>query len=153
MNARDLRDEVRYDLTQMQTVVEELEALRRDVGRQEPTLREVMAAGAFLSSFYNGVENILKRVSKHHGVPLPTGDQWHVALLDGFREPPTAGLPVLLPEPLAVELDVFRRFRHVARTSYGIELDWARVAAGIDRIASVFGEFRAVLSDYLERLD
>lgn len=152
MNVRDLRDEVAYDLAQMQTVVDELESLRRDVGALEATLREVMAAGAFLSSFYNGVENILKRISKHHAVPLPTGDQWHVALLDQFREPPPAGLPVLLSEPLAKDLDVYRRFRHVARTSYGIELDWTKVAVGIDKIGSVFERFRAAVTEYLSRL-
>ncbi len=153
MSARDLQDEVRYDLIQMQVTVDELEKLRRDVGGRAPTLREVMAAGAFLSSFYNGVENILKLVSKHNGVPLPSGDHWHVALLDRFREPPTVGLPVLLAEPLALDLDVYRRFRHVARTSYGVELKWELVATGIDQIASVFERFRAAVTDYLSRLD
>lgn len=61
MKARDLADEVGYHLSQMEIDVRELEALRRDVGKNEPTLREVMAAGAFLGSFYNGVENIQSR--------------------------------------------------------------------------------------------
>lgn len=153
MSARDLRDEAGYDLSQMKIAVDELQSLRRDVGERSPTLREVMAAGAFLSSFYNGVENVLKRVSKYHGVALPAGDGWHVALLDRFREPPEPGLPVLLPEPLAVDLDVYRRFRHIARTSYGVDLDWTRVAVGIDRIGSVFDRFRAAVTDHLDGLD
>lgn len=152
MNKRDLRDEVGYDLAQMLIVVDELQALRRDVGEHEPTLREIMAAGAFLSSFYNGVENILKRISKYHGIPLPTGDQWHVKLLDRFREPLGSGLPALLSESLVPGLDMVRRFRHVARTSYGMELDWAKVATGIDEIGFVFERFRTAVTDYLDRL-
>lgn len=153
MNARDLRDEAGYDLAQMQIVVDELRSLRRDVGERAPTLREVMAAGAFLSSFYGGVENVLKRVSKYHGVGLPTGDHWHVALLDRFREPTAPGRPALLPEALAADLDVFRRFRHVARTSYGVELDWTKVALGIDGIGSLFDRFLAAVNAHLDRLD
>jgi hypothetical protein len=152
MSAGDLKDEVNYDLRQMQVVVDELTALRCDVGERSPTLREMMAAGAFLSSFYNGVENILKRISKYHGVALPTGDQWHVMLLDRFREPPEDGLPVLFTEPLAQSLDAYRRFRHVVRTSYGIELDWAKVSVGIDEVGPVFARFRAAVTDYLDRL-
>lgn len=153
MSAQDLRDEVGYDLSQMRIAVDELESLRRDIGERTPALREVMAAGGFLASFYSGVENILKRVSKHHGVPLPSGDHWHVALFDRFREPPVEGLPVLFSEPLAADLDVYRRFRHVVRTSYGVELDWTKVAMGIDRLGSVFDGFRASVRDHLGRLD
>jgi hypothetical protein len=49
---------------------------------------------------------------------------------------------------LRTELNRFRGFRHVARTSYGTELDWAKVAAGIDRVAptlcTVPGSHRAL---------
>lgn len=153
MSARDLRDEVEYDLAQMQIAVGELESLRNDVGTSSPALRELMAAGAFLVSFYNGIENVLKRLSKHHGVSLPTGDHWHVALLDGFRESSDSGLPQLLSEPLATKLDVYRRFRHLTRTSYGVDLDWTRVQVGIDRVGFVLERFRAAVRDHLESLN
>jgi hypothetical protein len=39
-----------------------------------PTVREQTAAAAFLAQFYNGIENILKRISIFYEVPLPTGD-------------------------------------------------------------------------------
>lgn len=64
----------------MQIVVRELIALRADVGT--PSLREKVAAAGFLMQFYNGVENILKRISKDRGVALPEERRWHVELFE-----------------------------------------------------------------------
>jgi hypothetical protein len=134
MNAAELRAEADIEFEHLDRVVEELVSLRRDVGDREPTLRELVAGGAFLTQFYNGVENLLKRISKHERVPLPEGPDWHVELFRRFCTPSSHGLPVLFDEPLRTELGRFRGFRHVARTSYGTELDWAKVSAGIDRV-------------------
>lgn len=37
-------------------------------------------ARVLLAPFYSGIENILKRVSRFHGVELPAGDNWHLDL-------------------------------------------------------------------------
>ncbi len=153
MNVPDLREEVAYHLDQMQVVVDELAALRRDVGSREPTNREVAAVSSFLMQFYTGVENILKRISKHNDVPLPSGAEWHVALLGRFGTPPAPGLPALFDDVLAEDLDVFRRFRHVARAAYGLELDWKKLTIGLDYVAPVFARFRTAVTEYLDRLE
>lgn len=117
MNATELRAEAAVEFEHMQRVVDELLALHRDVGGRPPTLRETVAAGSFLMQFYNGVENLLKRISKHHGVPLPVGKRWHTELFLRFCDPPHEGLPLLFDASLAAEMRPFRTFRHVARTS------------------------------------
>jgi hypothetical protein len=150
MNAAELRAEAAIEFEHLDRVVDELVSLRRDVGEREPSLRELVAGGAFLTQFYNGVENLLKRISKHEGVPLPHGTHWHVELVRRFCIPPTHGLPALLDEQLRMELNRFRGFRHVARTSYGTELDWAKVAAGIDRVAPTYARFREAIEHYLD---
>jgi len=80
----ELREEIAVELEALEATVNELLALQRDVAHREPTVREKTAAAAFLAQFYNGVENILKRISRYHDVPLPTGDTWHVDLFQRF---------------------------------------------------------------------
>jgi len=46
----------------MTEIVAEAIRLYKDIGDNTPNLREKTAAGAFLAHFYNGVENILKRI-------------------------------------------------------------------------------------------
>ena len=153
MNPAELRAEATVEFTHLDRVVEELAALRRDVGDREPTLRELVAAGAFLTQYYNGVENLLKRISKHAGVPLPEGRDWHIELFRRFCTPSTHDLPTLFDDRLHQEMRRFRGFRHVARASYGTELDWRKVAVGIDHVAPTYARFREAVNRYLDALD
>ena len=152
MKPEELREEIAIELELMEATVRELSALQHDLAGREPTVREKTAAAAFLAQFYNGVENILKRISRFHAVPLPTGDTWHVDLFKRFYMPPYEPLPALFDEPLASALAPFRKFRHVVYHGYGFELDWSRMREGIERVESVFTQFRSVLSDYLQTL-
>jgi len=149
----ELREEIAAELEAMEAVVDELLALQRDVARREPTVREQTAAAAFLAQFYNGIENILKRISRYHDVPLPASETWHVDLFQRFCSPSHPGLPALFDQALASTLAPYRRFRHVALHSYGFQLDWNRMVEGVVRVQDVFSQVKASLSDYLETLD
>ena len=70
MTPEDLREEINIQLELMETSVNELISLLEDLGDREPTMREKAAAAAFLTEFYSGIENIVKRISYYHGVPL-----------------------------------------------------------------------------------
>jgi hypothetical protein len=127
MNPADLREEVAIDLEAMARTVEELTALRKDVADREPSVREKTAAAAFMAQFYNGLENVLKRISAYYEVPLPVGADWHIELFSRYCQPPYAPLPLLFDQQLAARLAPFRRFRHVAIHGYGFQLDWSRM--------------------------
>jgi hypothetical protein len=131
----ELREDVAIELEALKTIVQELISLRADVADHDLTVRELTAAAAFLAQFYNGVENILKRLSSYHNVPLPTGETWHVDLFRRFCSPP------------------YRRFRHVAFHSYGFQIEWSRMAEGVARVEHVFSQLTAKLTEYLQTLE
>ena len=149
MRPVDLRDQIAVELKALETTVNELLALQQDVAHREPTIRERAAAAAFLAQFYNGIENILKRISLYHSVPLPTGETWHTELFQRFCLPPYSDLPLLFDEPLAGALAPYRRFRHVAFHSYGFQLDWSRMAEGVANVQIVFEQLKQSLASYL----
>jgi hypothetical protein len=152
MKPQELREEVSIELEALEATVYELGALHHDVAGREPTTREKTAAAAFLAQFYNGIENILKRISHFHGIPLPRGETWHVDLFQRFTAPPYGGLPVLFDEGLAEDLAPYRRFRHVVLHSYSFQLDWHRMAEGVAGVQDVFSRFRTRLAAYLAGL-
>jgi hypothetical protein len=148
----ELREEVLIGLENMQTTVAEVEALRRDLAGRDPTNREKTAAATFLAQFYGGVENILKRVSRFHNLPLPAGDTWHADLFKRFCDPPHAPLPALFDAALAAQLAPFRKFRHVVFHGYGFQIDWARMREGVVQVGPLFAAFKARVLEHLSRL-
>jgi hypothetical protein len=149
MTPADLGEEIAVELEALETTVNELLALQRDVAHREPTVREKTAAAAFLAQFYSGIENILKRISRYHNAPLPTGETWHVDLFQRFCPPSHSDLPVLFDKVLASALAPYRRLRHVAFHGYGFQLDWSRMAEGVANVRDVFSQLKATLDDYL----
>ncbi len=84
MTPAELREEIAVELENLELTVAELRSLRLDVTGREPTVREKTAAASFLAQFYGGAENILKRISRFHSVPLPVGDDWHIRTVPVF---------------------------------------------------------------------
>jgi hypothetical protein len=108
-------------------------------------VRETAATTAFLADFYTGIENILKRISRCHSVPVPTGDDWHAELFGRFCEPGFQGLPAIFDAEQKKSLAKFRQFRHVVRHGYAMQLDWDRMAEGVAEAGAAYAGFKAKL--------
>lgn len=134
MTTAELRAEIAAEFDALRQVADELEALRSDVAGREPTVREKTAAAAFLAQFYSGIENVLKRPSRFHGVGLPAGENWHLELFQRFCPPRHPPLPPLFDGPLSRQLGAFRRFRHVVHHGYGFQLDWSQMREGLGQV-------------------
>jgi hypothetical protein len=142
---------VETELGFLHEVAAELTALHAEVGAgRDADLRVRALAGAFLQQFYNGVENVLKRLAQAHGVVLPEGERYHRDLLDAFAEPTIPPLPTLLSTDLHEALDRYRKFRHVARHAYSLHLDWDRLAEGAEQAQTLLSSFEARVRDVLD---
>ena len=150
MHLDELRDEINIELSLMKETVNELSALQKDLEENYPTIREKTAAGAFLAQFYGGVENVLKRFCKFHGIAIPKTETWHLDLFKMFCDPPTSPLPLLFTKELKASLAPFRKFRHVAHHGYGFQLEWERMLPGIELVEQIFNIFRESVLSFLK---
>ncbi|MDT0631083.1 hypothetical protein RQM47_01980 [Rubrivirga sp. S365] len=105
--------------------------------------------GAFMQQFYNGIESVLKRLCQYHGVPLPEGERYHADLVSLFGPDHPPSLPQVLDHDLFADLEPFRQFRHVFRTSYGFQLDWTRFAPGAAAAPGVLKRFESAVRSVL----
>jgi hypothetical protein len=144
-----LKKEVDIQLQLLDVTVQELSLLHVEIAGRDPTIREIAAAGAFLADFYSGIENIFKRISYYNHVELPTGDNWHVELFTRFCSPGYPGLPVLIEDDLKGPLAAYRRFRHVVHHGYVLQLQWNRMAEGVQDIEQIYRKFKDNLQNYL----
>ena len=87
---------------------------------------ELSALSAMLHSFYNGMENIFKRVTLELGDPMPGDESWHKELLDSMADATGNRNAVLSPQ-LRGRLKEYMEFRHVFRHAYTFDLRWDRM--------------------------
>jgi hypothetical protein len=77
----ELRNQIQFELGQLRQLLSESREIIEACRREEPSGANRWALGAVLHAFYNGIENILKRISAFYdGKPEKTG-QWHIDLL------------------------------------------------------------------------
>jgi len=152
MTADDLRAEIDIDMESIETALEKLTALYLDVRNRGATVREKTAAATFMTQFYGGIENILKRISSFHKMPLPTGKTWQMDLFRRFCIPSYRSLPELFDDFLASGLPPYRRFRYVFHHSYSFELEWERMKEGIERAPHLFARFKEMVLKYSQGL-
>jgi uncharacterized coiled-coil protein SlyX len=100
-------DELLEDIAaEKEYISQTLIALEEALARQEKTIVELAAVATFLHNFYNGVENLLKRVLKFKRVSIPDSASWHKDLLD------LAVDQHIITLDLSTTLDEYRAFRH-----------------------------------------
>ena len=114
-----------------------------------PDRIELSALGAMLLGFYNGIENIFKRVTVELDQDMPQGDGWHKALLEAMTRPSPGRPPVISPE-LARTLEDYLRFRHFFRSAYSFQLRWERMKELVAGCQGVLDRLDAELEAFLK---
>ena len=147
--------QLKKDVTWEQSLIEEaLDKINKIMAISNDELLEEMrkpAVGTYLMNFYNGVENIIKRISKEYYNEMPTGASWHQELLIQSYKPPENKIPILNKE-IVSNLHKYRGFRHIFVSGYGFKLDWQRIKTLIDEIPSLWIDIKKTLDDFFNKL-
>ena len=153
-----LKAEIESDLDDLATVVREIrEMVAALPSQEEPSRKDKAAFGAFVHSFYNGMENVLKRLAQEVDHSVPSGEGWHRALLRRMTIEVSGVRPAVLRPETAAALEPYLGFRHFFRHSYTFEIDWEKLRPLVGRVEGVFKEFKedvgAFLADQLHRAE
>ena len=115
-------DRIRQELGDLERVVTRAErAIKAARNRPEDQDLYIDSAALNLHDFYAGLERIFHQIATTVDGNLPTGREWHRALLQQMQ----TDLPDLRPPVLSAEarqaVDEFLRFRHVVRNIYAFQ--------------------------------
>lgn len=111
----------------------------------EPAMR------AYLMNFYNGIENILKRISKEYYSIMPTGNSWHKELLNLSYNAPE-GKIAIFDQGIVERRVPYRNFRHRFISGYGFKLKGEKMLGLIDNIESLWDDVKGAISEFFIRL-
>jgi hypothetical protein len=108
-----------------------------------------------LHSFYSGLERLFELIARHVDRALPAGETWHRDLLQQMAREVAEVRPAVIDRDSALTLDEFRRFRHLVRNVYTMNLSPDKVAGLMSALPELWPKLRAELlafADFLEQL-
>jgi len=93
-------------------------------GSKQPDMQNVfLDSVAFnLHGFYTGIERLFELIARYIDGELPSGKDWHVALLNQISNHYKDQRPAVISSSTKLKLDEFRRFRQIVRNVYTISL-------------------------------
>ncbi|MEB3337478.1 MAG: nucleotidyltransferase domain-containing protein [Leptolyngbyaceae bacterium] len=123
---------------------------------QANTVAEIIitpALASYIADFYTFCERISERVAVTLDGGLPKGDNWHELLLRQVADLGGDDRPPLWSGSLLLELDEYRKFRHLERHNYRIDLDPDRVLELAQKVEPVFEKVKRAIATFSQWLE
>ena len=122
-----LRKQVAMERQELHRLLEIHRPLVLQCATRPPSAIELSALAAMLHAFYNGIENLLKRIAAEVDGRVPGGEFWHRELLEEMTKP-NGARPAAISEALSKRLREYLEFRHVFRQAYAFQLRWEKMS-------------------------
>ena len=132
------------ELENIEKVVLEMDALLSKK-QTEFTVIELSAIATFLHNFYNGVENIFKRISKYKQFQLSPSETWHKDMLNMVRD------NKVIDEKLYERLYDYLMFRHMFIHSYAFQLEWGKLKPLAVSLRDTYNIFKKSIMCYVAK--
>lgn len=139
MNAQiqTLKAEIAADLGAIAEIYQALDQVRGDLADEQQRI----VVAYYLHNLYCAFESIFQRIADVFGNHISDRAAWHADLLRRMTLDIEGVRPHLLSAQAYDSLDELRRFRHVFRSAYRLQLD-------ADRLALVYRKARALEQVY-----
>ena len=151
MQIKKCCEEIKNELALIDELFLSHALLLKKVKRVEPDQIEISAVATVLHSFYNGIENIFKRIATRIDNDFPRSEYWHQELLEQMTTENKNRKPVISNE-LSEKLNLYLGFRHFFRYSYSFQFKWHKMKELTLELSEVYDDFRKVIETFIEDL-
>jgi len=152
---KTLISEIRADLEAISQLLQWLDETRQAIPpERSPSLQEKAAIGYLLHNLYSAFENIFKNIAGMFGNTIEERETWHAHLLRRMTLEVEGVRPRVIGPQCYDALDELRRFRHLFRHAYALELDWERLGLVLRKVDSVLRHrYQEELGAFLQFLE
>lgn len=109
--------------------------------------------GSVLHDYYNVLENIFEQVVKIFGETIPSGDRWHKELLKRVTLDIPGVRKALISKKTEIKVDDLRKFRHVFRNIYGVNIDASKEQDVLRNLPDISVSVKEDIRDFIEKMD
>lgn len=148
---RELSDRIRGTMSDLDRVIER--TLRAWPRAKEPSEAQDVyldSVALNLHSFYSGLERLFELIARRLDHSFPSSEVWHRDLLLQMGREVEGIRPAVISTQIIVQLDEFRRFRHLIRNVYTINLLPNRMSKLILELPDLWSQLRSELTAFAE---
>jgi hypothetical protein len=150
----ELTDRIRGTVLDLDRIVERV---TRTWARAQETLDDQDAyldsVALNLHGFYSGLERLFEIVARQLDQAVPAGETWHPDLLLQMARDLPEIRPAVISQENAAILDEFRRFRHLVRNVYTINIVPSKMNRTVSVLPDLWTKLRAELSAFADFTD
>lgn len=150
MSKNDLLDQISIELKNIRNTIDELLLLINDIGDSEPNPWQKNAAALYCVQFYNGIENIFKRIIRNYSIQMPKSERSHSEIFEWFSTDKKNNLPKLITKDIRDYILAFMRIRHLVIHNYSTQYEWKRLKIAIIAMPNIFFSFSSNVDDFLD---
>jgi hypothetical protein len=141
---RELAERIRAEVMDLDRVARRAERFWRAAGQAGVDRDAYLDAVALnLQSFYSGNERLFELIARRVDEVVPGGETWHRDLLRQMARESEGRRPAVISEASAAGLELCRRFRHLVRNLYAMDLAPERMAPVVDALPQVWARVQA----------
>jgi hypothetical protein len=145
----ELREQAELELNRLRKLANVNSGLLAKAKADPSETAYAMAIGGLAHPFYNGVENLFRRIALEMGGSLPEGSNWHKELLEAMSRP-TPSRPAVISNDLKELLSKYLSFRHLFRNIYLYDLDWEQLEPLSENLEKTRERLEAEISVFFE---
>ncbi len=146
MTKQQLKNSCDAEFENIEAVLTELKKI---LNRKNPdySIAELAAIATFLHNFYNGTENIFKRISVFKKMDQHDTPTWHKEMLKKALD------MEIISNELYIILSNYLSFRHFFVHSYSLSLKWEELNPLTDNAEHTFEKIKSSVYKYINQLD
>jgi hypothetical protein len=144
-----LIDEINNELGYLDITISSIKELNSLIAENNPNNIQIAAMNQFIAEFYNGIENILKRICKANNIPIPYGEESHINLFNLFVNESEKMLPNIFITEIVDEFKKIRKFRHFVIHGYSFKVDWSYLKESVTKLEQTYLIFKREIYRYI----
>ncbi len=141
-----LKKDVLFEQGQVDAVITKIKEITDHISEVNKA-----AIATYLMNFYNGIENIMKRLAREYYKKMPKGDDWHKQLLQQSCKYNKNKAP-LLDKDTVDKLFDYLTFRHFFIHGYAFTLSWDKMKILVDNIDELWQEIKKQLGEFISKV-
>ncbi|MFN8456908.1 MAG: hypothetical protein U0401_19965 [Anaerolineae bacterium] len=145
---RLLQAEIRANMTSIQEVYQQIDALGQVSGSQQDII-----LGYYLNVLYGLFENIFEQIAEKFGNHITDKSQWHTQLLKRMTLDVRPIRPPVISQEAYIYLNELRGFRHLFRNAYVLQFDPERLNLVLREAIKLKAIYETEINEFLDFLE